>query len=91
MDARVGDVFSDLSVVAWPGPARQRSDGVQTDARVGGGGAKTRVDAATQTCTFIEPEEEVDVDKAVEDVEGGVSSKVSLNYAVMSAEEAGYA
>ena len=46
--------------------------------------AKTRVDASTQTCTFIEPEEEVDVDKAVEDVEGGAPSKVSFELRVMS-------
>ena len=56
--------------------------------------AKTRVDASTQTCTFIEPEEEVDVDKAVEDVEGSAPVKVSLNYCRMerrSAKSVGYA
>ena len=85
VDARVGDVFSDFKrrraalADATNGATAFRRTRESVEAC-----AKTRVDASTQTCTFIEPEEEVDVDKAVEDVEGGAPSKVSFELRVMS-------
>jgi hypothetical protein len=85
VDARVGDVFSDFKrrraalADATNGATAFRRTRESAEAC-----AKTRVDASTQTCTFIEPEEEVDVDKAVEDVEGGAPSKVSFELRVMS-------
>jgi len=85
LDARGGDVFSDFKRRrAALADATNGTTAFRRARESVGATAKTRVDASTQTCALIEPEEEVDVDKAVEDVEGGAPSKVAFELRVMS-------